>query len=332
MRIKTKRNFWLKLIALGLATVALAFASMLLGSLEIGIGQLLRGLFISYDELVAAIIDLRFPRIFISLLSGGALAVAGCLLQAVLHNPLADPGIIGVSGGAQFMTLMCSFLFPQFYFLTPVFSFLGGAIGFAIVYFLALREGLKPLRIILTGIAINAMFTGLVQVLTYMSGQLMGATPGLSIVNISMKGWQDVHFLLLYIPVGLVAAYFLAKVCNLLLLDEKTISGLGVNVTMMRFIISMIAVFLSSIATSIVGVISFLALVVPHVARFMTGNDHRKLLPFAALLGAFTFLAFDTLGRLIMMPLEIPASILMLVVGGPIFIVLFRKGDKIAYD
>ncbi len=326
-----KDRFWLKTLILLLALLLLAFVSMMLGSLKVGAGQLFRGLFIEPDELVAAVVDLRFPRIFISVLAGSALSVAGCQLQAVLHNPLADPGIIGVSGGAQFMNMLAGFILPQFYFAKPLFSFIGGALGFVIVYFLALKDGLKPLRIILTGIAINAMFMGMVQGLTYMSGQIMGATPGLSVVNISMKGWPDVYFLLTYIPAGLIVAMLFAKMCNLLLLEEKTIAGLGIKVSRMRFLISMIAVFLASLATSIVGIISFLALIVPHVARFLIGNDHTKLLPFAGLLGGFIFLFFDTLGRLILLPIEIPAAILMMVIGGPIFIILFRKGDRVSY-
>lgn len=330
MNIK-KDRFLLKILILLLALFALAFVSMMLGSLKVGVGQLFRGLFIEPDELVAAVVDLRFPRIFISVLAGAALSVAGCQLQAVLHNPLADPGIIGVSGGAQFMNLLVGFILPQFYFAKPLFSFIGGAVGFVIVYFLALKDGLKPLRIILTGIAINAMFMGMVQGLTYMSGQIMGATPGLSVVNINMKGWPDVYFLLTYIPAGLIVAMLFSKMSNLLLLEEKTIAGLGIKVSRMRFLISMIAVFLASLATSIVGIISFLALIVPHVARFLIGNDHTKLLPFAGLLGGFIFLFFDTLGRLILLPIEIPAAILMMVIGGPIFIILFRKGERVSH-
>ena len=323
--------FFIKLLVLSVAVVALLVFSAIFGSLKVGVVQFLTGLFNGKDDLVNAIIDLRFPRILISALAGAALACSGCLLQACLKNPLADPGIIGVSGGAQFMDLLVGMLLPQLFFTKPLFSFLGGALGFGLVYVLSVRDGLKPLRIILTGIAINAMFLGLVSGLKYFTGQLMGAAPGLSLVNINMKGWQDVGFLLTYIPAGLVAAFLCARLCDLLLLEEKTVSGLGVRVGRIRFIVSIIAVFLASIASSIVGIISFLALIVPHLARTLVGNAHRRLLPFASLLGAFIFLFFDTLGRTVFAPVEVPASIFMMVIGGPVFILLFRKGDRIGY-
>ena len=106
---------------------------------------------------------------------------------------------------------------------------------------------------------------------------------------------------------------------------------MGVRVGRIRFIVSIIAVFLASIASSIVGIISFLALIVPHLARTLVGNAHRRLLPFASLLGSFIFLFFDTLGRTVFAPVEVPASIFMMVIGGPVFILLFRKGDRIGY-
>lgn len=326
---KSKGSVALCFLILLFGLAFLVLYAMKSGSLQVSFGQLFRGLFFHYDETVAAILDLRFPRIFISLLAGSALAVSGCLLQAVLQNPLADPGIIGVSGGAQCAASLVLLLMPQWFFFTPILAFLGGLFAFALVYLLAIRGGMKPLRILLIGVAINAMFTGFVQSFSYMSGQIMGAMPGLTLVNIGMKGWSDVQLLLYYVPLGLILAFLSSRWCNLLLLQEQTVESLGVHVHALRLVLSILAVLLSSITTATVGVIAFLALIVPHVARVFVGHDHRRLLPFAALMGAFVFLLCDTLGRVLFAPLEIPAGILMTVLGGPVFVFLLRRGGRV---
>lgn len=315
----------------GLFLLLLLLYSLCSGSIPLGPGQLLRGLFLAYDETVAAVQDLRFPRILIALLAGAALGTAGCLLQSVLHNPLADPGIIGVSGGASFVYTIVAFFLPQLFFFLPFFAFLGGALGFFLVYILAAREGHKPVHLLLIGVAINALFLGLVQALTYMTGQIMGAMPGLTLVNIGMKGWSDVQLLLCYVPLGLLVAFCCHHLCDLMMLEEQTVESLGLRVGRIRIGISLLAVFLASMVTSVVGVISFLALLVPHAARRLVGQTHRVLLPYSALLGALVFLLCDSFGRIVFSPVEIPASIVMTVVGGPLFVLLLRKGRRLGH-
>lgn len=131
------------------------------GSLKVTPVELFRGLFVAYNENVATIFDLRFPRIFIAMFGGAVMAVSGVLLQAVLKNPLADPGIIGISSGASLVAVLITAFFPALYFFTPLFAFLGGMLAFFLVYSLSWKGGLSPLRIILVGVAVNAMFSGL---------------------------------------------------------------------------------------------------------------------------------------------------------------------------
>ena len=241
-------------IVMILLLVALFFAAVNIGSLKVSFPELLKGLFVEYNEDVATIYDLRFPRIVISMLAGAAIAVSGVLFQAVLKNPLADPGIIGISSGASFAAVLITAFAPTLFFFTPLFAFLGGVIAFVLVYSLSWKGGLSPLRIILVGVAVNAM----------------------------------------------------------------------------RIVISLIAVLLASISTAVAGVISFLGLIVPHIGRILVGSDHKALVPFSALFGAFTFLLADTIGRTIAAPYEVSASIIMSVVGGPFFIILLRRSKKYA--
>lgn len=310
--------------------VALFFAAVNIGSLKVSFPELLKGLFVEYNEDVATIYDLRFPRIVISMLAGVAIAVSGVLFQAVLKNPLADPGIIGISSGASFAAVLITAFAPTLFFFTPLFAFLGGVIAFVLVYSLSWKGGLSPLRIILVGVAVDAMFTGLSSALNSMNGGNMSGVAAIVNGNITMKTWDDVKTLVPYVIVGLVLALIMTKMCNLLALEDKTARSLGINVNAMRIVISLIAVLLASISTAVAGVISFLGLIVPHIGRILVGSDHKALVPFSALFGAFTFLLADTIGRTIAAPYEVSASIIMSVVGGPFFIILLRRSKKYA--
>lgn len=320
----------LSFLILGVLLAALVFASINIGSLQVSFGELMRGLFVERIENVAAIYDLRFPRIVISLFAGAAVAVAGVLFQAVLKNPLADPGIIGISSGASFAAVVVTAFLPALYFFTPLFAFGGGVLAFFLVYSLSWKGGLSPLRIILTGVAVSAMFSGLSDALNSMTG---GSSSGVASIvegNITQKTWEDVQTLLPYVIVGLVLAVLFSKMCNLMTLEDKTARGLGVNVNLMRILISLVAVLLASISTAVAGAVSFLGLIVPHMGRILVGSDHRALVPFSMLAGAFTFLLADTIGRTVAAPYEVSASIIMSVIGGPFFIILLRRSKKYA--
>lgn len=298
------------------------------GSVKVTYNELLKGLFVDYNENVAIIYDLRFPRIIIAMLSGAALAISGVLFQAVLKNPLADPGIIGISSGASFVSALIIAFFPALFFFTPIFSFLGGMAACLLVYSLSYKNGFTPIRIILVGVAVNAVFTGLSSAFSSVSGQSYESASELLNANISMKTWEDVRLLTIYVVIGLVFAFAISKHCNLLALEDKTIRSLGVNVNILRAVVSVAAVLLASITTAVAGTISFVGLIVPHIGRLLVGSEHRILIPFSALFGAFTMLLADTVGRLIFYPNEISPAIIMSVVGGPFFIILLKRSDK----
>ncbi|MDR0434376.1 MAG: iron ABC transporter permease [Gracilibacteraceae bacterium] len=307
---------------LGLLTFGLFFTALKSGSLSVTWDELRRGLFVAYDPRVAAIYDLRFPRVVVALLAGGMLALSGLFLQAALRNPLADPGIIGIAGGAAFAASLAGALFPMLYFSKPIFAFMGGMLAFLLIYRLAWKGSLDPVRIILVGVAVSAVFTGL-------SAALFGpaiAAPGSGLIQ---RSWSDARQLALCAAGGIPAALLLAPVCDFMALEDRTARGLGINADLARGLISVVAVILAAAATAIIGTVGFLALIAPHMARRIVGSDHRILTPFTLLLGAFILLAADTLGRVIAAPVEIPAAVLMNVVGGPFFIILLRKGGRI---
>lgn len=298
------------------------------GSLKVSPGELFKGLFVEYNPNVATIYDLRFPRIFVAMLGGAATAVSGVLLQAVMKNPLADPGIIGISSGASFVAVLITAFMPSLYFYTPILAFIGGIIAFMLVYGLSWRGGLSLLRIMLVGVAVNSMFTGLMSAFNSSTGSNYSGVASIVNANITMKTWSDVKILFIYTFIGLIASLFVLRQCNLLALEDMTAQSIGVNVTKMRIIVSVIAVLLASISTAVVGPISFLGLIVPHIARILVGSNHKILVPYSIILGAFVLLFADTLGRTIAAPYEISASVIMSVVGGPFFIILLRRSKK----
>lgn len=295
------------------------------GTLKVSPIELFNGLFVEYDPNVATIYDLRFPRIFIAMFGGAATAVSGVLLQAVMKNPLADPGIIGVSSGASLAAVLITAFLPSAFFFTPFIAFLGGMVAFLLVYSLSWKGGLSPLRIILVGVAVNAMFTGLMSAFNSGTGSSYSGAASIVNANITQKTWDDFGTLVVYVVVAIIASFFVCGRCNLLALEDKTARSLGVNVTRSRIVISVIAVLLASISTAVIGPISFLGLIVPHIARLLVGSDHKVLVPYSVLLGAFTLLLADTIGRTIAAPYEISAAVIMSVVGGPFFIILLRR-------
>ena len=302
---------------------------MITGSIEVGMGELIAGLFTGINENVEIIKDLRLPRIIIALFAGACLSVSGVLLQAVMRNPLAEPGIIGVASGAGFASILMITFFPTLFFYTPLFSFFGGAVAFLLVYMFAWKSGLDPLRMILIGVAVNAIFTGLSQLLSSMNASSMMSGISVTTSTLTMKTWNDVQIILLYGSIGLLLSLLVYSWCNHLGLRDKTLRNLGFQVNRARLVISLIAVLLASVATAVAGMFAFVGLIIPHIGRILVGNDHKLLIPFSAIAGALLLLVADTIGRTILSPIEIPASIIMAVIGGPFLIFLLRKSDRI---
>lgn len=325
--ISTRKKI-LSFVLTAVALFVLFIFAVNTGSLKVTPSELFSGLFIEYNPDVATIYDLRFPRIFIAMLGGAATAVSGVLLQAVMKNPLADPGIIGVSSGASLVAVIVTAFFPSLFFLTPMLAFIGGLIAFLLVYSLSWKGGLSPLRIILVGVAVNALCTGLMSAFNSATGSSYTGVASIVNANITQKTWDDFQTLAVYVVIGLVASFFVTNQCNLLSLEDKTARSLGMNVTRSRIVISVIAVLLASISTAVVGAISFLGLIVPHIARLLVGSNHKVLAPYSILLGAVTLLLADTIGRTVASPYEISAAVVMSVIGGPFFIFLLRRSKQ----
>ena len=298
------------------------FIAINTGTIKVSFIQLIKGLFVEYNKDVSSIYQIRFPRVLVTILVGASLALAGLLFQVVLKNPLADPGIIGISAGAQLVSLLVGICLPDLYTLKPLLTCLGGLFTFILIYSLSWKEGLNTTRIILIGVAIHYTFTALISFIESLSSSI-SSTSG----TVTLYTWNDVQLLMIYILPILIILCFLTKACDLLGLEDRTLLSLGINVNLYRFIISLLAVILCSISVSIAGVLSFVGLIIPHLARLFVGNRHHYLLPTCGLLGAIVLLLADTLGRVIIAPYEITSAILMAIIGGPLFIVLLKRSS-----
>jgi len=269
---------------------------------------------------------MRLPRNVMAILVGANLAVSGILLQAVMKNPLADPGITGVSSGAGVVAIFVILVAPRLIAQLPLFAFIGAAIACLMVFLLAWKNNeVQPLRIVLAGVAVNAILGGFISMMFVLfTDQTHNAILWLN-GNLVASTWDEVHTLFLYSVVGLITSLFLIRSANILQLGDEAAKNLGFDVTKTRLILSGVAVFLAGVTTAIVGIIGFIGLIVPHAARMLMGSDHKYTIPFSMVLGGLVLLVADTFGRAIGGSIEIPVGIVTAIIGGPFFLYLLRK-------
>lgn len=309
--------------------VAVVIVSIGLGSVKIPISELLSTLFgRSTGQYDTIIWDIRIPRVLLALFIGANLAISGAMLQAVMNNPLADPGLTGVSSGAAVAALFVLLVMPELGSLLPVVAIGGGVIASAMVYLLSWnKRGITPIRVILSGVAVNAIFGGFIGLMSILySDKLPGALQWLN-GSLSGKGMGDAMIIVPYSVAGWIAAFFCIRKANTLRLGEQVAVNLGESMTRVRILLSLVAVYLAAVSVSVVGLIGFVGLVVPHMARIFVGSNYSRLIPMSLMLGAIVLVVADTLGRALFPPLDIPAGIVMAIVGGPYFLYLMRKGE-----
>lgn len=304
----------------------LIFLFSTVGSVKLSYGEIFSALINNDNKIVTTIVyQMRLPRNILAVLVGANLAVSGLLLQAVMKNPLSDPGITGVSSGASVGAIIILLLMPQYIGILPLIAFLGGAIACACVYIMAWKNGLKPIRVVLAGVAVNAILGGFISLLTtFYSDKIQSALLWLN-GSLASKTWIDVRLLGVYSIIGLILSLFCIRSANILNLGDDAAINLGVNLNKTRLFLSFVAVFLAGVSTAIVGIISFVGLIVPHISRMIIGSDHKYTIPFSIILGGIVLLVADTVARSILGSLELPVGVIMSIVGGPFFLYLLRK-------
>jgi len=276
--------------------------------------------------------EFRLPRIVIAVLVGMGLAVSGAILQGVSKNALADPGILGINAGAGLAVMLYISFFPTTkaapVYLLPVLAFVGAGLTAVLIYSLSYKrhEGITPMRLILTGVAVAAGISSAMIVLTlrlspenyqFVATWLAGSIWG--------SNWKFVLALLPWIVVLLPFVYSKSRVLNVLNLGELTAVGLGASIEKERRWLLAASVGLAGASVSVSGGIGFVGLIAPHLARQLVGAKHQILLPASALVGGLLVLMADTIGRSLLEPSEIPAGIVVAVLGAPYFLYLLAR-------
>ena len=321
---------WLKrLMLLG------AFAVLALGGIVLSVTQgaasatasgALQLLLVPDDSTLCQIIwNIRLPRAVTGALVGMNLALSGAILQAVMRNPLADPHIIGISSGAGLTGIAILILFPSYTYLMPAAAFTGAMAAAVMIYILAWKNGIKPVRIILAGVAVSAFLGAAISsLLIFYSDRVHGALLWM-VGGLAARSWNDVTLIVPYTLAGLALSLTGAYYLNLLQLGDDMASGLGLSVERARLGLTAIASLLAASAVSVAGLLGFVGLIVPHMVRLLGGTDYRYIIPGSALLGMAIVTWCDTFARIVLAPVELPVGIIMAFLGAPFFLYLLRR-------
>ncbi|MCM2982355.1 iron ABC transporter permease [Niallia circulans] len=275
--------------------------------------------------------EVRLPRALIGTIVGSSLAITGALLQALTKNPMASPDILGINSGASFFVIIGLFFFSinslqAFAWL----AFLGAAAAGLIVYFLGSlgNEGLTPIKLTLAGAAMAAMFSSfahgflvmnesaLEEVLFWMAGSVQG------------RSLEILFSVLPYMIIGTLLAFLISNKMNVYSMGEDVARGLGQRTGTVKLLIGISVILLSGSAVAVAGPIGFIGIVVPHIVKWLVGNDYRWILPFCSITGGILLLLADIGARLILMPQEVPVGIMTAIIGTPFFIYIARNGGK----
>lgn len=284
------------------------------------------------SEYQAVVWQIRLPRVLVGVLVGAALSTSGAVMQGIFGNPLADPGIIGVSSGAAFgaVVAIALGLTSISIFITPIFALVGAILAVSLTVYLSMLRGKIPvMTLLLSGVAVSMLMGAFTSgILTLMNESRVREYLFWMVGGLDYRRWEHVYLAVGPIFTGLVILCLLARHLNVLALGEQEAKSVGVPVVALRMLLLFVAAFTTAIAVCVSGTIGFIGLIVPHIMRIMVGPEHRWLLPCSAIGGALFLVFCDTLGRMIFPPNEIRVGIMTALLGAPYFLYLLRKAQQ----
>lgn len=272
--------------------------------------------------------QLRLPRVLTAGLIGVCLSLAGCILQGVMRNNLASPSTIGVTSGASFVGYITLVAFPALSYLLPIGSILGAFLTTMLIYALAYQKGVSPVKMILSGLAVSALFGAFNDIIKTFFADSLGNASSFLVGGLNGVVWKDFYMVLPYAAIGIFVCAFLPSKMNILMLGDETANSLGLKTEWFRFFLIVVSSLLSGAAIAAAGLISFVGLIVPHIARLIVGSNYKFLFPASIFLGFFLVVLCDTIGRVVLQPGEVPVSIILSFIGAPFFLFLLRTRDK----
>jgi len=282
------------------------------------------------NEKAKIVQEIRLPRELAAILVGAALGVSGAIMQAMTRNPLADPGLLGLTAGANAALALVIVLFPKIeYFGIMIACFVGAALGAALVFGIGASKkgGFSPLRIVLAGSAISAFLYAIAEgigiyfkiaqdVSQWTSGGLVGST------------WGQLQVIAPVIAIGILISFIFSRQLTILSLSEEVALGLGQNIQRIKAVLYVVVILLAGAAVALVGNMAFIGLMIPHIVRAIVGTDYRFILPMTAIFGATFMLLADTIGRTLYAPYETPVIAIVSMLGLPFFLLIVRKGGR----
>lgn len=328
---KTRIPFIFKLIGGILLLLSMFVIANIFGAANIAMKDVWLAFFShSSEENNSIIREIRLPRELAAIFVGAALAVSGAVMQGMTRNPLADPGLLGLSAGANAaLAITIAFAPNTNYFGIMIACFIGASIGASMVFSIGAMQkgGFSPFRIVLAGAAVSAFLYAIAEgvglyfkvsknVSMWTSGGMVGTS------------WGQLQVIIPFIVVGILIAMLFSRQLTILSLDEEVAVGLGQNTTKIKFILFIVITILAGAAVALVGNIVFIGLMIPHIVRAIVGTDYRLIIPMAAIIGATFMLLADTLGRTIHAPYETPVAAIVALIGLPFFLIIVRKGGK----
>ncbi|MBQ4140620.1 MAG: iron ABC transporter permease [Clostridia bacterium] len=315
---------------LGIALLGLCLLSMRYGSVFIDTGDFFSALLRKegYETRSIIIYSLRLPRVIGGILAGVGLGVSGVLLQSVTGNKMASPGLIGVNSGAGFAVILALSLPAIPIAAIPFISFTGASLATLAIIAIAGRMGMTKNTVVLSGIAFSAILSAGISLLSLLDSDVLVGYNAFAVGSLAGIEAKSLTMPAVLIVSALLCALFAAQRINLLSLGAPIASSLGLNVRGMRIFCMLLASALAGAAVSVVGLLGFVGLMSPHIARALVGPDARKLIPCTALVGADLVLAADLIGRVVFAPGEMPVGVLMALLGAPFFLAILLKGGR----
>ena len=342
MIIKRERSP-LAIILLAVLLVVIACVSLTFGQIDVPVGKALAVIgaqlnlpgFTEADysrEQLAVIWYIRLPRMLVGVLVGAALGISGAVMQGIFSNPLADPGLIGISSGAATGAVLSIALGAASgsMFAMPAFAFCGSICAVCLTVFLAMRNGKIPvMTLLLAGVAVGMLLGAITSgLLTFMNEQKLQQYLFWMVGGLDYRRWEYVYLAVGPVLCGIIIMCLLARHLNILVLGETEAKAVGMPVTAFRMGLLFVAAMTTATSVCVSGNIGFVGLVIPHMMRMLIGPDHRVLLPASALGGAAFLVFCDSLGRIIMPPAEVRVGIMTAFLGTPYFLYLLRRMQK----
>ncbi len=319
----------LMLFAMGALTLLSFVLSLLFGSADLSPTEVLSALLGRGDKTAVTIVNsLRLPRALAGLLAGAGLSLSGVLLQSVTGNALASPNVIGVNSGAGLAVILLLAFFPMLQPMLPIAAFFGAFIATLLIAQLARRFGGAAVTVILAGVALTSLFNAAISLITLLDTDVVSAYNYFSIGGLSGVLMRQLPLPALLILSAFLCSMLLSRPLETLRLGDSTASALGIRVPLLRTAALICASACAAAAVSFAGLLGFVGLVVPHIARAIVGERIFRLIPASALLGSTLVILSDLLGRTLFSPTEIPVGILMAVIGAPFFLFLLVRRNR----